>query len=422
MNRSPAWPAPRPVVAPHPSDDRRRVPVWDAEHSRRKGCKRWSTYPPSVLDMGVAEMDVSLSPEIAEAVREAARAEAYGYPVPDASSAVPAATARWMGRLGLDVPPESVRLVPDAMRGIAVAIRRMTRPGSAVLVPTPTYTRFLEVVPLVGRRCVEIPLTDGPDGARLDLDRIRDGFADGAGSLLLCNPVNPVGAVIPDDQLTALSELADRCGARVIVDEVHAPLRYDTAFTPYASLSPAAREQAITITSATKAWNFPGLRAAMVVLTNPSDHETWDGLRHLETSGVSPLGMVATTAALDHGDAWLSAVMKHLGSARDLVRDHLEGAGFADLWRPPDATYFAWLDLREWEPRKPGAYLLERAGVAVGEGAGYGAAGTGFVRLNFASPHHIVTEALERIVRVLQEGKPRGRTQGIGRRPEEESS
>ncbi|MGI5200251.1 aminotransferase class I/II-fold pyridoxal phosphate-dependent enzyme [Spirillospora sp. CA-108201] len=413
-----------PLVAPRPSDDGRGpLPVWDVERSRGKGCKRWSTYPRSVLDLGVAEMDVSLSPEVAAAVREAARAEAFGYPVPDARSTVPAATARWMGRLGLDVGPDAVRLVPDVMRGIAVAIRRLTRPGSSVLVPTPTYTRFLEVVPLTGRRCVQVPLTDGPHGSRLDLDRIRDGLAAGAGSVLLCNPVNPVGAVIRDDQLTSLSELADHYGARVIVDEVHAPLRYGGRFRPYAALDARTREHAVTVTSATKAWNFPGLRTAMVVLTNSADRDAWDALRHLETIGASPLGMVATTAALDHGEGWLRAVMKDLSAARDLVRDHLEAAGLPDLWRPPDATYFAWLDLRRWEPERPGAYLLERAGVAVGEGAGYGAAGAGFVRLNFASPPHVLSEALERITGVLHdERKFQGRAQKNGHRPPEESS
>ncbi|WP_344590735.1 MalY/PatB family protein [Actinomadura vinacea] len=377
------------------------APIWDVEQSRRKGCKRWSTYAPGVLDLGVAEMDVSLSPAVTAAVRDAARTEAFGYPVPDARSAVPDATARWMGRLGLDVGSEGVRVVPDVMRGIAVAIRRLTRPDTAVVIPTPTYTRFLEVAPLTGRRCVQVPLVTGPHGPELDLEHIEGALAAGAGSVLLCNPVNPVGTIVRDEQLAALAEIVDRHGARVIVDEVHAPIRYGHPFTPYAALNEAAREHAITVTSATKAWNFPGLRTAMVVLTNVRDREVWDGLRHLETSGASPLGMVATAAALDHGEPWLRSVLKDLGAARDLVRDRMDAAGLSGLWRTPDATYFAWLDLRGLDPERPAAVLLERSGVAVGEGAGYGAAGGGFVRVNFATPPHVLGKALERIIGVL---------------------
>jgi cysteine-S-conjugate beta-lyase len=221
------------VVSPSVAD----VPIWDVKRAIARRCKRWSTYHPGVLDLGVAEMDVSACPPVLEAVREAVAAEAFGYPVPDSLSPVPGATARWLREQGLVVDDSQIRIVPDVMRGIGVAIRRFTRDGSPVLVPTPTYSRFLEVVPVAGRECREIPLRDGPQGYRLDLDAIEDGLRAGAGSVLLCNPVNPVGAVLGRDQLSDLANLADRWGARVISDEVHAPIRHGVEFVPYAAIS-----------------------------------------------------------------------------------------------------------------------------------------------------------------------------------------
>ncbi|OZM76403.1 aminotransferase class I/II-fold pyridoxal phosphate-dependent enzyme [Pseudonocardia sp. MH-G8] len=378
------------------------APVWDLERAIGRRCKRWSTYPRDVLDLGVAEMDVSACPPVLEAVRDAVAAEAFGYPVPDAVSPVPRATTGWLRGQGLEVDESAIRIVPDVMRGIGVAIRYLTRPGSPVLVPTPTYSRFLEVVPAAGRECREIPLLIGPNGCQLDLDAIEDGLRNGAGSVLLCNPVNPLGAVLERGQLSALAGLADRFGARVIADEVHAPIRYGVPFVPYAAVSEQSRAHAVTVTSATKAWNVPGLRTAMVALTAAGDVEAWGGVRHVETSGATPLGMVATVAALEHGGPWLVDVVSTLRSRRQMVYDRLSDAGLDGISQPPDATYFAWLDLRAWDSRTPAARLLETVGVALGEGAQYGAAGAGFVRLNFATGTAQLARALDLVVEAVR--------------------
>lgn len=379
------------------------APEWSVERSIARRNKRWSNFPAGVLDLGVAEMDVSACPPVYDAVRAAVATEAFGYPLPDARTDLPQLTSAWLGGLGLAVEAAGIRIVPDTMRGIGVAIRRLTRTGSAVLVPTPTYTRFLEVVPLSGRECVEVPMVNGPGGYALDLDAIENGLRAGAGSVLLCNPVNPTGTVLGTQQLSALARLVDHWGARVVTDEVHAPIRYGVPFVPYASLDETARSHAVTITSATKAWNFPGLRAAVVALTSPADIEVWQGLRHAETSGASPLGMLATAAAFEHGGPWLESVLTDLDTARRMVRDRLADAGLTEIHRMPDATYFAWLDLRDWEPHRPAAKLLETARVALGEGADYGVSGTGFVRLNLATPPTQLADALDRVVAAVQQ-------------------
>ena len=71
---------------------------------------------------------------------------------------------------------------------------------------------------------------------------------------------------------------------------------------------------------------------------------------------------------------------------------------------PPEATYLAWLDCRALglEP-SPFRFFLERAKVALSDGATFGAPGAGFVRLNFATSRSLVTEALERMAKALAE-------------------
>lgn len=390
---------------------------WDVDRSRARGCKRWSQYGPEVLDLGVAEMDLPVAPPILAAVRDAVERQAFGYPLADELSGVPEVASSWLrGHHGLDVEPGGIRLLPELMRGLTAAITHLTQPGSAVAVPTPTYGRFFDAIGVAGRTAVQVPMVAGPDGCRLDLDRLDGALRAGAGSVLLCHPSNPTGRVFDPSHLRELATLADHHGVRVISDEIHAPLRYDTdpdtgsdtGFVPYAAVSQAARDHAITLFSATKAWNFPGLRCGLVALTNEHDRTGWARLPRAEVGGVSPLGMRATTAAFTAGGPWLDRARRHLAANRALLGTLLDEAGLPGVYTPPQATYLAWLDLRRFGLADPARDLLETAGVAVTAGDDHGAGGDGHVRLNFATPPDVLADAVHRIATaVRREGRAR---------------
>ncbi|WAP53708.1 aminotransferase class I/II-fold pyridoxal phosphate-dependent enzyme [Streptomyces sp. S465] len=149
-------------------------------------------------------------------------------------------------------------------------------------------------------------------------------LAAGAGSVLLCHPANPVGRIYRPEELRQLAGLVTRHGARVISDEIHAPLRYQEDFTPYASVGDEAREHAVSLFSATKAWNIPGLRCGFIALPNAADQALW---------AVLPA-------------AWLDQAVGCLAANRALLGRLLADAGLPDVYTPPEATYLAWLDLR----------------------------------------------------------------------------
>jgi len=99
----------------------------------------------------------------------------------------------------------------------------------------------------------------GADGDTLDLDAIDAAHADGAAGPLLCNPHNPTGRVFTADELRALASIVERRGARVVADEVHAPLVYPgSAHVPYTTVSDAAAAHTVAVTSASKAFNLAG--------------------------------------------------------------------------------------------------------------------------------------------------------------------
>jgi cysteine-S-conjugate beta-lyase len=366
---------------------------------RRAGWVKWSAHP-DAIGAWVAEMDFGTAPAVTRALHEAVEAAAFGYLPKSLAAAMSEAFAAWSAdRYGWRVDAEDVRPVADVVAGLAVAIEHFSTPGTPVVLPTPAYMPFVTVPPALGREVVQVPLVSG-DG--YDLDALDAAFAAGANLLILCNPHNPVGRVLTEAEMRAIAAVVQRHGGRVFSDEIHAPLVFPGhRHVPYASLSPVTAGHTITATSASKAWNLPGLKCAQLVLSNDADRETWTRVGLLPEHGAATLGVIANTAAYTDGGPWLAGVLDYLDGNRRLLAEHiselLPGVGYA----PPEGTYLGWLDFRATGPAEPAPYFLEKAGVAMTDGALCGEAGRGFGRLNFALPRPLLRQAVERIAAAM---------------------
>ena len=366
---------------------------------RRAGSVKWSMYP-EAIGAFVAEMDFGTAPPVTAALHAAVDAAAFGYLPAGTVEQMSAAYAAWSrDRYGWAVDPVDVRPVADVVAALRLAIEHFSAPGTPVVLPTPAYMPFVSVPPRLGREVIEVPLSAGH---RYDLDALAAAFEAGGDLLILCNPHNPVGRVLTPAEMLAIAEVVDRYGGRVFSDEIHAPLVFgDARHVPYAALSPVTAAHTLTATSASKAWNLPGLKCAQVVLTSDADRDTWAGIGPLAEHGAATLGVIANTAAYESGGPWLAEVLSYLDGNRwllgQLVADLLPGV----VYTPPEGTYLGWLDFRATGPADPAAYFLEKAGVAMTDGALCGEAGRGFGRFTFALPRPVLREAVERIAAAM---------------------
>lgn len=358
--------------------------------------RKWSLHP-GTIGAWVAEMDFGTAPAVTAALRAAVEGGALGYLAPATAHELAEATARWMDEeYGWQVDPGHVHPVSDVMAALGVTVTEFSPPGSAVIVPTPAYMPFLSYPPTLGRQVVQVPGIVEGGRWRHDLDAIDAAFAAGAGTLVLCNPQNPTGAALDRAELEAIAAVVEARGGRVFADEIHAPLRFDGhPHIPYASLSAATAAHTITGTSASKAWNIPGLKAAQLITSNAADEAVYRGFGFAVQHGASTPGVVASTAAYEHGRAWLAEVVDYLDGSRrlldGLLREHLPAVGC----QIPDATYLAWLDCRGLGIEgSPAAFFRERAGVTLTDGALCGAGYEGFVRLVFAMPRPLLRQAV----------------------------
>lgn len=378
------------MAAQHPFDLRTRARL------ERPSSRKWSLHPGTV-GAWVAEMDFGTAPAVSDALTRAIADETFGYLAPATVAEMGYATAEWMSHAyGWNVDPECVHAVSDVMAALGVAVTEYSPAGSAVIVPTPAYMPFMTYLPSIGHPVVQVPGVTVRGRWSHDLDAINDAFAAGARTLVLCNPHNPTGAMLERAELAAIAEIVARHGGRVFADEIHAPLSFDgRRHVPYASISDAAAAHTITGTSASKAWNVPGLKAAQLITSNDADQQQYRRFGFAVVHGASTLGVIAATAAYSGGREWLDDVLGYLDGNRralgTLVRTELPGARFS----APDATYIGWLDARGLGIQGSAAeHFRERAGVTLTDGALCGVGSEGFVRLVFATPRPVLEQAL----------------------------
>lgn len=384
---------------------REAIDATTATMLRARGSAKWSAPGPDGYGAGVAEMDFGAAPPVLDALARLSADANFGYLPEWLANDLRSACAEFAARrYGWEIEPGFIHPVPDVIKALEIAITHFSRPGSPVILPTPAYMPFLSVPGNLGRQIIHVRMLEQDTGFfTLDLDAIDDAFRAGGHLLIFCNPYNPLGRVFTLEEITRLTDVVDRHGGRVFADEIHAPLVYPgQQHISYASTSATAAAHALTATSASKAWNLPGLKCGVMILSSAADQDRWERLGHFTARGASNPGVAASVAAFRHGEAWLDEVVAYLDDSRKLLARLLARHLPQVRYRPPAGTYLAWLDCGTMDvPGSPGALATDRAHVTVVDGPAFGPGGAGAFRLNFATPQPVLAEMIERIAPAL---------------------
>jgi cysteine-S-conjugate beta-lyase len=367
------------------------------DEARAASPLKWGMTEPGVIPAWVAEMDYAVAEPVLEAVTQAVARGELGYPPfvlggGELGEEYASFAARHFGQV---VDPMDVIATVDVTAGVRLAIDLLSEPGPMVL-PLPAYFPQLGLAEITGREQWDLPVTPDGDAYVLDLDYLDRLFADGARTLLLTNPHNPCSHVHTRAELEAIRDLALKHGARVVSDEIHAPLVLPGAtHVPYLTLDGAA-EHAVAVVATSKAFNTAGLKCAQVISGDLLTRKRLTEVPMARNESWSSLGLAAAIAAYRDGDAWLAALVERLAELRtllaDLLAEHLPEARM----RPLEATYLAWLDLRAYGHDDPAA-VATKGGVRLSPGHDYHPGLTGHVRLNLATSPERLTEIVRRM-------------------------
>lgn len=367
----------------------------------RKSVK-WQAFGPDVIPAWIAEMDFALAEPIAAMLHDAINRSDTGYAwtgeVGEALGVFSATRWNWI------IDPEQVMAVGDVLTGVSHVLISMTNPGESVVINSPVYPPFFTTVTDAAQRAlVDVPLIW--DGSRytFNQEKMEEAFSrSDVTAYLMCSPHNPTGRVFDQSEMQFIADLAKKYQVLVVADEIHAPITHlDYEFIPYLAI--AGEEPAVSVISASKAWNIAGLRCAQVVSSSKQLHKTLTDSIPIEVQQSSGhLGALAAVTAYTQGVPWLDAMLAHLDTQvtllRGLLDQHLPDVSFTT----PQASFLAWLDCRALDLElDPAAHFLNQSQVALNSGPTFGPSGAGFARLNFATSAQILEEIVIRMARTI---------------------
>ena len=374
-----------------------------ADELRARNGGKWKMYAPDVLPAFVADMDFKVASSIQVAIERLTKTQDYGYGQMTDSVQLFEAFSEWMARRHNWRPdPLLTHANTYVIQGVLATLVAYSEPGDGVIVQTPVYPPFLKFTAETGRRVIENPLVH--DGTRFVLDvEGLERAAPKATMILLCNPHNPSGRVLTRAELESIATIAATHNLTIVADEIHSDLVYPGATHIPMETVDGAAERTVTLTSATKGFNIPGLRTSITHFGSQQLKERYDKEfpPHL-LGGPNRIGVAATIAAWCEGEEWLNSVLTYLERNRRRVAEWAAQSHLGhDL---PESTYLAWLDCRRVEvPAGTTAqqHFLEKAKVALSEGADFGEPGRGYLRLNFATSDVILEDILSRLSSAL---------------------
>ena len=370
---------------------------------RHTDSAKWR-HPDDILPMWVADTDFMTLPEVITALQKRVAHGVFGYHYQ--SPTLRQTVVDWVAeRYNWQIEPEWIIFPPDVMRGVNWTAQTVAQPGDGILLQTPVYGPFFDVVRNGDFIRQDAPLVQDAQGRyRLDVAALEEVVTPASRAFLLCNPQNPTGRVFTRTELEELADFCLRHDITIIADEIHADLIYsETQHIPIASLSPEVARRTATFIAPSKTFNLAGLKAAVGIIPDANLRQQMAASQRGLIARINLLGMIAMETAYQQGASWLDAQMRYLQSNRDHILEFIANDGLPGVQMArPDGTFLAWLDFRQtpWADA-PAKHILEEAKVVTNEGAWFGEAGSGFARLNFGCPRSTLDEGLRRIRQAL---------------------
>lgn len=368
---------------------------------------KWDSAPEGVLPMWVADMDFKTAPAIIDALRKRIDNGIFGYTlVPDEYYN---AVISWFSRRHeWTIERDMMIYTSGVVPAISAIIKALANPDENVIVQTPVYNCFFSSIRNNGCVILECPLIHKDDAYDIDFSRLeKDASNPDTTLMLLCNPHNPAGRVWSRDELKRIAEICARNGVTVISDEIHCEFVFDGyRYTPFATVAEETGCKTVVCVSPSKAFNIAGLQIANIVAPDEDTRARIDKAINInEVCDVNPFGVIATIAAYNEGEEWLSQLLDYIRGnyefMKDFCRKNLPDFPIARL----EGTYLVWMDCTRLGLKSEALEekLIEDVSLWLNAGTMYGTIdGEGFMRWNIACPRSVLADGLNRFLRFVQ--------------------
>jgi aspartate aminotransferase len=362
----------------------------------------------AVIDLSVGEPDFPTPDHICRAAEAAIRAGKTKYTpaagIPQLRQAVADDYGR---RTGLTIKPTQVVVSNGAKHSLHNVFTALLNEGDEVIVPTPYWVSYAELIKLAGARPVLVQ-TRIEDDFKLRPEALRRAITPRTRMLLLCSPSNPTGVVYEAAELAALADIAIESDLAVVSDEIYDQLVFDGRSSPsFPTLRPGLAERTVVVAGVSKTYSLTGWRIGWTICPEPLA-KAIGNLQSQETSNPCSVSQHAAIAALTGPQECVTEMRSAFQKRRDLVAGRLAAMPGVRL---PDigGAFYAFFDIGPALERSRSRgiatslqwceALLEQEHVALVAGSAFGA--EGHVRMSFAAAEEKLAAGLDRIARFL---------------------
>ena len=359
-----------------------------------------------VIPLWIADMDFATADFIVEAMERRMKHPIFGYTF--RPQCYFDAIRGWVYRhSGWDIDTSWIAFSPGVVAGVTFGMLSCTKEGDGVVIQPPVYHPFGNTIRYNHRTVLNNPLIQDPATGeyRIDFDDLDQKLAQ-AKAFILCNPHNPTGRVFTREELLKIGELCKKHDVTIISDEIHC----DFIFQPHehihiASLTEDLANRTITLIAPSKSFNVAGFSTAAAIIPNPERHAAYQAevdKIHIENGNI--FGSVALKTAYEQGDEWMRQLLEYLQDNVDFVYDFMTANIPSVHCYKPEATFLMWLDFRKWgmTQEELNRFLVQEAGLGLGDGAVYGIEGTGFQRLNIGTPRSVLQRAMNQLLEAVR--------------------
>jgi alanine-synthesizing transaminase len=382
----------------------RRLPPYVFEQvNRAKAAAR--NVGADIIDLGMGNPDLPAPPHVVEKLKETvgkARTDRYS-----ASRGIPglrrAQAAYYERRFGVKLNPETqIVTTLGSKEGFANVAQAITAPGDVVLVPNPTYPIHAFGFLMAGG-VIRSVSSEPTAGFFESLERAIVHSIPKPIAVVVCYPSNPTAYVADLDFYRELVPFAKRHGIFVLSDLAYSEVYFDDHPPPSVLQVPGAMDIAVEFTSLSKTYSMPGWRIGFAVGNERIIAALARVKSYLDYGAFTPI-QVAATAAINGPDDCIHEMRAIYKRRRDVLVESFGRAG----WQvpPPRASMFAWAPLPEvFAPIGSiefSTLLVEKAGVAVSPGIGFGEHGEGYVRIALVENEQRIRQAARNIRRFLE--------------------
>ncbi len=359
-----------------------------------------------VISFGAGEPDFDTPAHIKEAAKRALDAGATKYTLVEGTPALRAAVAKWLGAAhGLSFEPSEIIVSAGAKQSLFNVMHALVDEGDEVLIPTPAWGSYGEIVKMAGGRPVPVPGA-AENNFAVKLADMEKAITPRTKAVLYSSPCNPTGAMMDEKTIRGIADLAEKHDFTIITDDIYRTLVYGGAkFFQPATISPSVRARTVIVDGVSKAFAMTGWRIGFACAPKPLV-EAMGTLQGQSTTNAAAVSQAAALAAIEGPTDELEKMRVEFDRRRKvMVKALREISGVTCV--DPQGAFYAFPDLGVFIGKKTPEgkkiendgqlceYLIEAARVAVVPGSAFGA--PGFVRLSYATSMKNVEEGVARI-------------------------